>query len=186
MNNQKIILRADQILRTNPKNLSAINSIHQNSIFAINLRSMSKINQKILSLIMGTIIFFCMMTFTQKALAQDDVFTPLPGEGKKCKIGEDYYFEYSFDKTPQLGTVILKIQVFDRDGNKETSLKIAGDAGMPTMRGHHDTGMVEFQKNQKGDYLLPVNIVMPGEWDIRIIFSKDDKPIYKGSINFSV
>ena len=30
------------------------------------------------------------------------------------------------------------------------------------MSGAHDSGEVPFKLNRKGDYLLPVNIVMPG------------------------
>lgn len=110
----------------------------------------------------------------------------LPGEGKKCLIGKDYYFTYSFDKKPQLGTIILKIELFDKDGKKDTSLAITGDSGMPSMKGHHDSGEVAFKLNKKSEYLLPVSVVMPGDWEVKLVFKKDNKPIYRGSIKFDV
>ncbi len=118
--------------------------------------------------------------------AENAQYEPLPGEGKTCKIGADYSFVYAFNQKPQLGVSILKIQVKDKDGKQVTSLKITGDSGMPSMRGHHDTGQVEFKLNKKGDYLLPVDVVMPGGWDVRLEFSKDGQVIYRGSINFDV
>lgn len=143
-------------------------------------------SKKSLIWLMLTVFLFCSAAIPQSALSEEEKFEPLPGEGKKCQIGEAYSFHYSFDKKPQLGTVILKIEVFDKEGKKDTSLKITGDSGMPSMRGHHDTGMIEFKLNKNGDYLLPVNVVMPGGWDVRLIFKKDDKPVYKGSFNFNV
>lgn len=123
---------------------------------------------------------------SQTVQAGNDIFPALPGEGQRCDIGNGYYFQYSFDKKPQMGMVILKIEVFDKEGKKDTSFAISGDAGMPTMRGHHDTGMIGFKISNKGDYLLPVNVVMPGQWDIRLIFSKDGNAVYRGAINFNV
>ena len=119
-------------------------------------------------------------------LHAEDKYEPLPGEGKVCKIGADYSFVYAFSQKPQLGVSILKIQVTDQDGKQVTSLKLTGDAGMPSMRGHHDTGPVEFKLNKKGDYLLPVDVVMPGGWDVRLEFSKNGQVLYRGSINFDV
>ncbi|WP_417911551.1 FixH family protein [Candidatus Electronema sp. TJ] len=119
--------------------------------------------------------------------AEEPKYEPLPGEGKTCKIGSsDYSFVYKFDKKPQLGVSILKLQVTDKAGGQVTALKITGDSGMPSMRGHHDSGPVEFKLNKKGDYLLPVDVVMPGGWDVRLEFSKDGQVIYRGSINFDV
>lgn len=110
----------------------------------------------------------------------------LPGAGEKCWIGKEYYFIYSFDKKPKMGTVILKIQVFDQAGKRDTSMEITGNSGMPSMRGAHDSGDVSFQLNKRGDYLLPINIVMPGEWEVTLHFLKDKKPIYSGSFRFHV
>jgi len=115
-----------------------------------------------------------------------DSYETLPGQGKKCPIGKDYYFTYSFDKKPQLGTIILKIELFDKDGKKDTSLAITGDSGMPSMKGHHDSGEAEFRLNKKSEYLLPVSVVMPGDWEVKLVFKKDNNPIYRASIKFDI
>ena len=114
------------------------------------------------------------------------VYNPLPGAGQKVWIGQEYYFVYSFDKKPQMGTVILKIQLFDKDGKRSTSLSMTGDCGMPSMGSAHDTGPQPLKLNKRGDYLLPLNIVMPGEWEVKLNFLKDKKGIYYGSLKFKV
>jgi hypothetical protein len=121
-----------------------------------------------------------------QAYKQEPVYKVLPGSGKKCWIGEKYYFTYKFVEKPKLGTAILKIQLFDKGGDRFTNLEIAGNSGMPSMGGAHDSGEVLFKLNKKGDYLLPVNIVMPGEWEVRLTFTKDKKVIYRGSFKFNV
>ena len=66
---------------------------------------------------------------------QTPVYAPMPGPGKKVAIGNDSYIIYGFDKKPKLGTVIMKVEVFTKDGKKDTSLDVTADAGMPSMRG---------------------------------------------------
>ena len=112
-------------------------------------------------------------------------FEKLPGYNKKCWIGKDYYFTYKFDKTPKMGVVVLKIQLFDAKGQKSTALDILGHSGMPSMGGAHDLDAA-FKLNKKGEYLLPVNVVMPGQWEIKLTFSKDKAPIYRGTFKFNV
>jgi len=118
--------------------------------------------------------------------SQEPVFQPLPGSGRKCKISEDVYFTYEFSEKPKMGTVILKVQVFDKSGAKTTPYLIKGRSDMPAMRGAHDSGDVEFKLNRKNDYLMPINIVMPGEWEVRLTFLKDGDPVFFGRINFNV
>jgi hypothetical protein len=131
-------------------------------------------------------LFVLTLFFAALPLHAEDKYEPLPGEGKKCAIGSDYSFVYNFAKKPQLGISILKIEVSGKDGKQDTLLKITGDSGMPSMPGHHDSGEVEFKLNDKGDYLLPVDVVMPGGWEIKLVFSKEDKVIYRGSIKFDI
>jgi hypothetical protein len=57
---------------------------------------------------------------------------------------------------------------------------------MPSMSGAHDSGEVQFKLNRKGDYLLPVDIVMPGQWEIRLVFSSKKEVIFRGSFKFDV
>lgn len=114
------------------------------------------------------------------------IYNTLPGYGKKCWIGEDYYFIYKFDKPPKMGTTILKVQLFDKKGKKSTDLNVIGSYGMPSMKGAHDSGDQHFKLNKKGDYLLPVNVVMPGEWEVKLTFIKDKKVIYQNKFRFNV
>jgi len=118
--------------------------------------------------------------------AQEPEFKDLPKAGKKCWIGEVYYFLYEFDKTPKMGMAILKVQLFDKDGKQVTGLDIIGQSDMPSMRGAHDSGEVAFKLNKKGDYLLPVNVVMPGDWEVLLTFSRTKIVLLRGRVSFSV
>ena len=93
---------------------------------------------------------------------------------------------YGFDKKPKLGTVIMKVEIFTAEGKKDTSLEAKADAGMPSMKGAHETGDRAFTVSKKGDYLLPIPIVMPGDWEIRLTISKEGKVIFRGRYNFDV
>ncbi len=122
-----------------------------------------------------------------RGVNQAQLYPPMPAPGKKIPIGDDYYFVYGFSKTPKMGTVILKVELYSRDGKRATSLEIFADAGMPSMRGAHDTGPRPLRLSKAGDYLLPIDIMMPGKWDIRFTFlDKGAKIIFQGSHHFEV
>ena len=110
----------------------------------------------------------------------------MPGLGKKVQLGDGNYFIYNFDKKPKLGTLIIKVEIFNSKDKKDTSMEIIGDAGMPSMKGAHDTGDRPFALSNKGAYLLPVNIVMPGDWEIKLTIKKNGKVIFRGSHRFDV
>jgi hypothetical protein len=110
----------------------------------------------------------------------------MPGPGKKVAVGSDYYLIYGFDKKPKLGAVILKVEIFTKEGKKDTSFEVKADAGMPSMKGAHDTGDRPLKLSQKGDYLGPISIVMPGDWEIRLTLAKEGKVIFRGSYQFDV
>jgi len=114
------------------------------------------------------------------------VYPPMSGPGKKVQIGNDFYLIYNFDKKPKLGTVIMKVEVFAKDGKKDTSFEVKADSGMPSMRGAHESGDRSFKLSNKGDYLLPIDIVMPGGWEIRLSLLKEGKIIFRGSYQFEV
>lgn len=120
------------------------------------------------------------------AIVQEPVFTDLPDAGKKIWIRGTLYFTWKFDKKPKLGTAFLKVQLFDKTGAQVTTLNIVGSSDMPAMKGAHDSGDVPFKLNKKGDYLLPVNVVMPGEWEVKLVFLKGKEPVYRGRITFKV
>jgi len=117
---------------------------------------------------------------------EEVVYKPLPGPGKKCVIDEDICFIYKFSERPKMGTVILIVQILNKKGEKLTPFILKGRSDMPSMRGAHDSGDQEFKLNKKGDYLLPVNIVMPGDWEVRLTFFKEGKIIFAGSLTFDV
>jgi hypothetical protein len=128
----------------------------------------------------------CGVFSTSEVLGADKSVVPVLKAGQKHWIGEQYYFIYDFDKKPQMGTIIMKIQVFTKGGKQDSSMEITGSADMPSMKGAHGSGEQPFKLNKKGDYLLPLNVVMPGDWEVVLNFSKDKKPIYTGSVRFNV
>ena len=117
---------------------------------------------------------------------QSQAYSPMPDPGAKVQIGSGYYLVYGFDKKPKLGTVIMKVDIFKGDGGKDTSFQVKGDSGMPSMRGAHETGDRAFQLSRKGSYLLPVDIVMPGDWEIRLTILRDGKVFFRGRYNFDI
>jgi hypothetical protein len=114
------------------------------------------------------------------------VYPSMPGPGKKVPVGSDYYLIFGFDKKPKLGTLIMKVEIFTKEGKKDTSVVVKADAGMPSMKGAHETGERPFKLSKKGDYLLPIDIVMPGDWEIRVTLLKEGKVIFRGSYQFDV
>jgi hypothetical protein len=116
----------------------------------------------------------------------EPVFQDLAKSGKKCWIGEVNYFTWEFDKTPKMGMAILIIKLYDKDGKRVSDLAITGRSDMPSMRGAHDSGEGAFKTNKAGDYLLPVNVVMPGDWEILLTFSRNGIVIFRGRIAFDV
>jgi hypothetical protein len=110
----------------------------------------------------------------------------LPGEGRLRALPGGLYFTYEFASRPQMGTVVLRVQVFSADGKRETSLRLFGRSGMPEMPKAHDSGEKPFQLNRKGDYLLPVDVVMPGGWEVVLSFRKGAKRIFRGKIEFQL
>jgi hypothetical protein len=115
--------------------------------------------------------------------ASDGVTMPEPG--KKVSIGNDKYLIYGFTKRPTMGIEIIKIQVYDSMGKKDTSLTIVADSWMPSMPGMH-SGHYTSQLSNKGDYLTPVDITMPGDWEVKLTVMKDGKVLFRGSYKFDV
>jgi len=113
-------------------------------------------------------------------------FPELPSSGKKCRIDDEFYFTYEFTEKPRMGTAILRVQIFDGARNRSTAFSIIGRSDMPSMAGAHDSGDQEFKLNRKGDYLLPVNIVMPGEWEIKLTFQRGETIAFRGAFRFNV
>jgi hypothetical protein len=114
------------------------------------------------------------------------VYQPLPKAGEKVPLDAAHYFIYGFDRQPKLGMSIMRVEIFSRDGNRDTSFVVKGDADMPSMRGAHSSGDKEFSLSAKGIYLLPVRLVMPGDWEIRFTFVKNGKTVLRGVYLFDL
>lgn len=109
----------------------------------------------------------------------------LAAEGEKNMLPDGGWFIWNFSEKPKLGTIVVKARLFDKTGAPVKDCEITGESGMPSMHAH-DSGKVGFQLNRKGDYLLPVSIVMPGEWQVTIRLNRNGKEIYAGKVLFSV
>ena len=96
-------------------------------------------------------------------------------QGKKNALDKEYYFTYSFDQRPVLGTLIVKVQVFDKNNKQASSFSVKGLMRMPEMQSMGDSGWLTFRKNKKGDYLSPYDLAMPGKYELELIFNKAGK-----------
>jgi hypothetical protein len=110
----------------------------------------------------------------------------LPKSGEKIPLGPKHYFTYAFAKPPKLGSAIMRVEIFTREGQRDTSFSVKGDADMPSMRGVHSAGDQDFTLSAKGVYLLPVRLVMPGDWEVCFTFLKDGKELLRGSYLFDL
>jgi hypothetical protein len=105
--------------------------------------------------------------------------------GKKILLPDGGWFPWQFAEKPKLGTAIVKVRFFDKAGASATTCEVIGEYGMPSMR-YHDSGPVKFQLNKRGDYLLPVNIVMAGEWEVLIRVLDGKEELYEGKVDFTI
>jgi len=113
-------------------------------------------------------------------------FPPLPKPGRKVPLGKEHYFTYGFTQQPKLGTAVMRVEIFTQDGKRDTTFAIQGDADMPSMRGAHSSGPKPFALSNKGIYLLPVQLVMPGDWEIRFSFLKNGQAVLRGAYLFDL
>ena len=110
---------------------------------------------------------------------------PLAAPGEKNNLPDGGWFIWNFSEKPKLGTLIVKVSAFDKEGGLVQAYEIIGEYGMPSMP-YHDSGPVKFQLNKKGYYLLPVDVVMPGEWSVTIRVKQGKKEHYAGKVLFTV
>jgi hypothetical protein len=113
-------------------------------------------------------------------------FQALPKAGEKVVLDGNTYFVFSFTQPPKLGTAIMRVEVFHRDGQRDTTYIVKGDVDMPSMRGAHTMGDKPFALSAKGQYLLPVPLVMPGDWEFRFTFEKSGKTVFRGAYLFDL
>lgn len=106
--------------------------------------------------------------------------------GQKIPLGSDHYFIYGFSKPPKIGTAIMKVEIFTKGGVQDKSFVVKGDADMPSMRGAHAEGDKNFSISKKGVYLLPVRLVMLGDWEVKFTFIKNGKTVLRGVYLFDL
>ncbi|MDD5712775.1 MAG: hypothetical protein PHY31_08490 [Smithellaceae bacterium] len=114
------------------------------------------------------------------------VFIPMPKPGSKVPIGGGSYLIYGFDGKPRMDIMIMKVEIFDGNGRRDTSCQVKANADMPSMRGAHVIVERAFKLSRRGDYVAPIDIVMPGTWEIRLTVLKNGVVIYRGSYEFEV
>lgn len=111
---------------------------------------------------------------------------PLTKPGKKVPLAAGHYFTFGFEKQPKLGKAIMRVDIFTLDGQRDRSFVLKGDTDMPSMRGAHSTGDKKFVLSAKGVYLLPVQLVMPGDWEFKITIEKDGVTVFRGAYLFDI
>ncbi len=124
--------------------------------------------------------------FSAPSPAAQVVYQHLPKPGEKIPLDDDHYFIYGFEKPPKLGMDIMRVDIFTRDGKRDTSFVVKGDADMPSMRGAHSSGEKEYSLSAKGVYLKPIRLVMPGDWEVTFIFVKKGKVVFRGAYLFDL
>ena len=105
--------------------------------------------------------------------------------GTKTVIDKSVILSYSFNAHPAMGTVILKIKVTDSKGKPVDGYLLTGVSDMPEMK-DSNSGKVAFFQNKKKDYLLPINVTMPGKWEVTVTVKKGRKTVLTGLIDFDV
>ena len=84
----------------------------------------------------------------------------------------DYFIKYDWSEKPRIGTYTLRVNLVDKSGESVEDAEVAVSYDMPSMRGAHATTET-MKQNAKGDYLLPILFVMPGDWEIVVSARKD-------------
>lgn len=104
-------------------------------------------------------------------------------EGKVIHIDEETSFSYTFVDRPKVGDIILKVSV---NNQKARPIQVFATYDMPTMRGRHASGKIEFKRNRAGDYVLPIHFAMPGAWEIILDFEESQRPLYQTVITLEI
>jgi hypothetical protein len=132
----------------------------------------------------GLVLYGAMMAAPPPANSSE--FAVLPKPGTKVPLGKGHYFIYGFTQSPKLGNAVMKVEIFTLDGQRDRSFTIFGDADMPSMRGAHSSGRKPFALSDKGAYLLPVQLVMPGDWEVRFTFERNGGIVFRGAHLFDL
>jgi hypothetical protein len=132
-----------------------------------------------------TVFLMILSTLLVSSALADTKAQDMGQPGTKTLIGPGWTLTYGFNAHPALGMLILKVRVTDKDGNPVEGITLTGVSDMPEM-GDSNSGKVKFQQNKKKDFLLPVNVTMPGKWQVAVTVGKGRKRLFNGVINFNV
>lgn len=88
----------------------------------------------------------------------------------------EYLLKHEWPEKPKIGSYTLKVNLADKAGAPVNGAEVVVSYDMPSMRGHHATTET-MKQNAAGDYLLPINFVMGGDWEIIISARKDGSEI---------
>jgi hypothetical protein len=116
------------------------------------------------------------------AIGPENMYVKL---GEKNWIDSKNYFICNFDHKPKKGNAILVIRVYKQNGQRSRDYIISGKTGMADMK-MHDSEETQLKLNKTGDYLLPVNIVMAGAWEVTISIKNKVGYVYHEVIKFDV
>jgi hypothetical protein len=148
---------------------------------------MQKKAEKISAIILGGLLVFFLGCVQHSMTSKNEPHhSYLASSGQSIKIDEQYSFTYSFDSKPKLGTSILKVEILDSTQKKVTPFDIYTESDMPEMKGMHGSGLKKLLLNQKGSYLIPLDFVMPGVWEIKITMKKDEQEVFSGVVKIEI
>lgn len=77
----------------------------------------------------------------------------------------------------------MKVVINDKE---KRDIKVFADYDMPSMKGHHSSGKVEFKRNRTNDYVIPIHFAMPGGWEIFLTMEEGEDRIYEGIIEVDI
>lgn len=100
---------------------------------------------------------------------------PVLSQKKALQIYDNHFVTYKWDKAPKIGTRILYVTILDKKNRPSDDFTVTANAYMPSMRGAHDTGDKAMKMNKKKQLAIPVNLMMLGNWEVELKFSKDGK-----------
>lgn len=90
-------------------------------------------------------------------------------------INDDYYVTYSWASRPRIGQNVLIVKLLDENRNQVQDLEISAVSSMPEMSCCPDSEEQFMRLNRNGDYLLPINFTMLGDWEVILSFWQDEE-----------
>ncbi len=106
--------------------------------------------------------------------------------GKAYKLNNDYSVKFRWQSKPKIGTKLLIVELYNKDNKLSNALNVSVNSYMPSMRGSHDTGHQPMKLNKNKAYVMPVNFMMLGDWELELKFNQGKTNIYTGYIQLKI